>query len=31
MHQDHGWMILPVTAPADAFPAGDLHVNGQLV
>ncbi|MBF4637407.1 GNAT family N-acetyltransferase [Clavibacter michiganensis] len=31
VHQDHGWMILPVTAPADAFPAGDLHVNGQLV
>lgn len=31
VHQDHGWMALPVTAPADAFPAGDLHVNGQLV
>jgi len=31
VHQDHGWMALPVTAPADALPAGDLHVNGQLV
>jgi nodulation protein A len=31
VHQGHGWMILPVTSPADAFPAGDLHVNGQLV
>jgi nodulation protein A len=31
VHQDHGWLMLPVTATADAFPAGDLHVNGQLV
>jgi len=31
VHQDHGWLMLPVAAPADAFPAGDLHVNGQLV
>ncbi|MFT2752351.1 GNAT family N-acetyltransferase [Clavibacter sp. Sh2088] len=31
VHQDHGWLMLPVTAPADAFPAGDVHVNGQLV
>ncbi|MCJ1710164.1 GNAT family N-acetyltransferase [Clavibacter michiganensis subsp. phaseoli] len=31
VHQDHGWLMLPVTGAADAFPAGDLHVNGQLV
>ncbi|PPF52576.1 GNAT family N-acetyltransferase [Clavibacter michiganensis] len=31
VHQDHGWLMLPVTSAADAFPAGDLHVNGQLV
>ncbi|RIJ60160.1 GNAT family protein [Clavibacter phaseoli] len=31
VHQDHGWLMLPVTSAAAAFPAGDLHVNGQLV